>query len=126
MTTTEVLPPTTEPEEADGPYRPPFLRIRGTYPADGDNYTTVEVEMHLGDEDVDLAEVDGDTGAIRSWVIDFTTGVLRELRSTQPLAVVFGGRFRDMLAAMAAKEPPDENAKEPGPAPATDCPEDGV
>ena len=99
-----VVEPETNTEETDSPYRPPFLRITGSYPVSDDEYTQLAVELNLGDQDADLVAIDadGDGNALRSWMTSFVTEVLRELRAGPPVAVVLGGQIRELFAAAAS------------------------
>ncbi len=63
--------------------KPPFLRFTGTYPA-GEGWTTVQVEMHLGDsEELGTYEED-DATAVKSWITDLCVAVIDALRSNPP------------------------------------------
>ncbi len=100
-------------EEADGPYRPPFLRISGTFPAGDGEYTTLTVELNVNDDGTDLGEVTTGDGAVRSWMTDFVTEVIREMRPPPPGVLVLGGRLRDLFATSTDECTTDDDPTEP-------------
>lgn len=86
--------PVEQAGEPADTYRPPFLRIQGTYPVDGDQVETVTVELNLRDDEA-VGEYDperpGDATAARSWVLDLVAATVHQMRVSGKPAVVVSG-----------------------------------
>jgi hypothetical protein len=64
-------------------YTPPFLRINGTFPVDGDRFESVTLDLNLGDDQPGVEHNPGrpaDSAAL-GWILDLVATTIRELRT---------------------------------------------
>ncbi len=95
-------PPTDVTELDESVVEPvPFVRIVGSYPVADGRVETVTLELNLPD-DGDEAVVEyepGDPTAVKSWITDFCTELIREMRrAPAPAVIVLDGQARTVLA----------------------------